>query len=206
MLNRDGVSKKTYGAPTQILANVELQESVGCIVPQSLVASADANGKKIAKAGTPVFVNLMSRQTPVSAPGNIAASATAAVSGTGITAAAVVAATFSTAVSGASGTYVFEYNGTSSKWYLGETEATLNTYGITPTGTPANGDKITVTFTAAATVSANAVLLHDVDVTAGAANGTALIFGFVNVNRLDASVVTAIGAATSFGGVTLLKG
>lgn len=206
MLNRDGISKKTYGAPTQILANVELQESVGCIVPQSLVASADANGKKIAKAGTPVFVNLMSRQTPASAPGNVAASATAAVSGTGITAAAVVAATFSTAVSDASGTYVFEYNGTSSKWYLGETEATLNTYGITPTGTPANGDKITVTFTAAATVSANAVLLHDVDVTAGAANGTALIFGFVNVNRLDASVVTAIGAATSFGGVTLLKG
>lgn len=126
MLNRDGISKKTYGAPTQILANVELQESVGCIVPQSLVASADANGKKIAKAGTPVFVNLMSRQTPVSAPGS--------------------------------------------------------------------------------NVSANAVLLHDVDVTAGAANGTALIFGFVNVNRLDASVVTAIGAATSFGGVTLLKG
>lgn len=206
MLNRDGISKKTYGAPTQILANVELQESVGCIVPQSLVASADVNGKKIAKAGTPIFVNLMPRQTPVSAPGNVAASATAAVSGTGITAAAVVAATFSTAVSGASGTYVFEYNGTSSKWYLGEAEATLNTYGITPTGTPANGDKITVTFTAAATVSANAVLLHDVDVTAGAANGTALIFGFVNVNRLDASVVTAIGAATSFGGVTLLKG
>lgn len=206
MLNRDGISKKTYGAPTQILANVELQESVGCIVPQSLVASADTNGKKIAKAGTPVFINLMSRQTPVSAPGDVAASATAAVSGTGITAAAVVAATFSTAVSGASGTYVFEYNGTSSKWYLGETEATLNTYGITPTGTPANGDKITVTFTAAATVSANAVLLHDVDVTAGNANGTALIFGFVNVNRLDASVVTAIGAATSFGGVTLLKG
>ena len=125
MLNRDGISKKTYGAPTQILANVELQESVGCIVPQSLVASADANGKKIAKAGTPVFVNLMSRQTPVSASGN---------------------------------------------------------------------------------VSANAVLLHDVDVTAGDANGTALIFGFVNVNRLDASVVTAIGDATSFGGVTLLKG
>lgn len=206
MLNRDGISKKTYGAPTQILANVELQESVGCIVPQSLVASADANGKKIAKAGTPIFVNLMSRQTPVSAPGNIAASATAAVSGTGVTAAAVVAATFSTAVSGASGTYVFEYDGTSTKWYLGETEATLNTYGITPTGSPADGDKITVTFTAAATVSANAVLLHDVDVTAGAANGTALIFGFVNVNRLDASVVTAIGAATSFGGVTLLKG
>lgn len=206
MLNRDGISKKTYGAPTQILANVELQESVGCIVPQSLVDSADANGKKIAKAGTPIFINLMSRQTPVSEPGDVAASATAAVSGTGITAAAVVAATFSTAVSGASGTYAFEYDGTSTKWYLGDTEATLNTYGITPTGTPADGDKITVTFTAAATVSANAVLLHDVDVTAGAANGTALIFGFVNVNRLDASVVTAIGAATSFGGVTLLKG
>lgn len=126
MLNRDGISKETYGAPTQILANVELQESVGCIVPQSLVASADANGKKIAKAGTPIHIDLSNLQTPAAA-------------------------------------------GSSSS-------------------------------------AANAVLLHDVDVTAGAANGTALIFGFVNVNRLDASVVTAIGAATSFGGVTLLKG
>ena len=31
MLNRDGISKTSFGAPKQILANVELQSSVGCI-------------------------------------------------------------------------------------------------------------------------------------------------------------------------------
>ena len=46
MLNKSGISKTTYGAPKQILANVELQASIGVIVPQSLVPNADANGKK----------------------------------------------------------------------------------------------------------------------------------------------------------------
>lgn len=122
MLNRDGISKKTYGAPTQILANVELQESVGCIVPQSLVASADANGKKIAKAGTPIHIDFTNLQTP---------------------AAAVVA------------------------------------------NSPMN-----------------AVLLHDVDVTAGNANGTALIFGIVNLNRVGTAVATAIASAQAVAGAT----
>ena len=47
MLNRSGVTTNTYGNPNQILANVDLQASVGCIVPQSLVPDADANGKKM---------------------------------------------------------------------------------------------------------------------------------------------------------------
>ena len=122
MLNRSGVSKTTFGAPTQILANVELQESVGCIVAQSVVSSADSNGKKIAKAGTPIKVDFKNLQTPATA-----------------------------------------------------------------------GD------------GANAVLLHDVDVTDANANGTALIFGFVNLNRVDASVVSAIGDADTIGGVTFIK-
>lgn len=45
----------------------------------------------------------------------------------------------------------------------------------------------------------NAVLLHDVDVTDGNANGTALIFGFVNLNRIDSGtqglITTAQGNA-----------
>ena len=42
--------------------------------------------------------------------------------------------------------------------------------------------------------SSNAVgiLLHDVDVTDGDANGSLLIWGFVNINRLDASVQSMI--------------
>lgn len=134
MFNRSGITTDTYGAPKQILANVELQASVGCIVPQAL--GVVVGGRKIAKAGTPINVNLESL--------NAAAKAPAA-------------------------------------------------------GTAAAGDDPAVP-----AVPMNAVLLHDVDVTAGNANGTALIFGFVNLNRLDASVVAAITAAKGYGTPTTL--
>ena len=113
MLNRDGIHKTTYAATKQILANVELQSSVGCIVPQAI--GVEVGNRKIAKAGTPIKVDLLDRQSVV-------------------------------------------------------TKAT-------------------------AEVAFNAVLLHDVDVTDGNANGTALIFGFVNVNRVDADVAAAITTA-----------
>ena len=127
MLNRSNISKETYAATKQILANVDLQSSVGCIVPQSLGVTVGA--KKIAKAGTPIKVDLMNLQTPA-----------------------------------------------------------VKADGTTPL---------------------NAVLLHDVDVTAGNANGTALIFGFVNVNRVDTDVATAIttaiGAAAASKQITFMK-
>lgn len=114
MLNRSGVSKDTLTAPKQILANVQLQSAVGCIVPTALGVAVGA--KKIAKAGTPIKIDLKNLQT-------------VAVKGDG-------------------------------------------------------------------TNAMNAVLLHDVDVTSGNANGTALVFGFVNLNRVDADVVTLITIAT----------
>lgn len=127
MLNRDGIRKTTLTAPKQILANVELQSSVGCIVPQSVGVAV--GNSKIAKAGTPVVVDLMNLQTPA-----------------------------------------------------------------------VKGD---------ATHAFNAVLLHDVDVSSGNANGTALVFGFVNVNRVDSDVATAItaalGAANHTNLVTFMK-
>ena len=120
MLNRDGIATTKYGAPKQILANVEHQVSVGCIVPQTLGATVGT--KKIAKAGTPIKIDLMNLQTPA---------------------------------------------------------------------TKADG-----------TTALNAVLLHDVDVTTGSANGTALIFGFVNVNRVDSDVATAITTAAAATGAS----
>ena len=113
MLNKNGINKTAFGSQKQILANVELQSSVGCIVPQTL--GATVGNKKIVKAGTPIKIDLMNRQV-------------AAVKADGTTA-------------------------------------------------------------------MNAVVLHDVDVTDGIANGTALIFGFVNVNRVDSDVATAITTA-----------
>lgn len=122
MLNRSGVSTTTLTAPKQILANVDLQSSVGCIVPQSLGVAV--GNKRIAKAGTPIQVDLTNLATP-------------AVKGDG-------------------------------------------------------------------TNAFNAVLLHDVDVTAGNANGTALIFGFVNLNRVESDVATAITTALGADGYTTL--
>lgn len=130
MFNRDKVTKYTYGAPVQILANVEFQYSVGCIVPQSIGVNVTSNGvtRKIAKAGTPININLNSINTAV------------------------------TAASGSGSSKV-----------------------------------------------ANAVLLHNVDVTEGAANGTALIWGFVNKNRVESDVLALINALSDSGAVTFLK-
>lgn len=122
MLNKSGVTSTTYTNPNQILANVDLQCSVGCIVPQALGATVGT--KKIAKAGTPIKVDLSNRAT---------------------------------AAAQADGTTAF-----------------------------------------------NAVLLHDVDVTAGNANGTALIFGFVNLSRLESDVQTAVTTALGATGHTAL--
>lgn len=120
MLNRSGITNTSMAATKQILANVDLQSSVGCIVPQTL--GVVVGSKKIAKAGTPIKIDLMNLQT-----------------------------------------------------------AAIQADGTTPL---------------------NAVLLHDVDVTAGNANGTALIFGFVNVNRVDSDVATAITTAVAADGVS----
>lgn len=136
MFNYDGVKTSDYLAPRQILANVEFQYSIGCMVPKSLGVDVTSNGvtRKIVKAGTPIVVDLSDIQTPAEAP----------------------------------------------------TEASGND--------PA--------------VEANAVLLHDVDVTDagnGTKNGTALLFGFVNYNRLDDDVKELVSCGVNvFGKVTIL--
>lgn len=124
MLNKSGITKETLGAPTQILANVEHQFSVGCVVAQDVGTAVGS--KKIAKAGTPIVIDYSSLSTA----------------------------------------------------------ATAVTEGST----------------------ANAVLLHDVDVTAGNANGTALIFGFVNISRLETDVQEKVTAgANTVANVSFLK-
>jgi hypothetical protein len=122
MLNKSGITKNSYMNVRQILFDVDKQTSVGCVVPQSLGVVVGTS--KIAKAGTPIKVDLNNLQADV------------------------VKANDSTAM--------------------------------------------------------NAVLLHDVDVTAGKANGTALIFGFVNVNRCDSDVQSLITTAAGATGVSPL--
>lgn len=133
MLNRSGIKSTTGAAPTQILADVDNQFSVGCIVPASMQATANDGTRKIVKAGTPLKIDLSNLQTLAAAP---------------------------------------------------------TTDPATASGTTAS--------------DMNAVLLHDVDVTDGNANGTALIFGFVNLNRVDTTTAAKLKAGT-FGLVTFLK-
>lgn len=133
MLNNDGIKTSSYGAPKQILMNVEFQLSVGCRVPKTMGTSVGA--RTIVKAGTPIFIDFSDLQEVAQAPA--------------------------------------EAEGTS------------------------------------AAVVANAVLLHDVDVTdaasGGSKNGTALIFGFVNVNRLDSDVQALVTPGTKIGDVQFIK-
>lgn len=124
MLNNTGIVKETGLAPVQILANVEMQAAVSVVVGNTGL-TADANGKKILKAGTPISGNLEARNT------------------------AFVKATTTKGSDGAADT--------------------SNAVGI---------------------------LLHDVDVTAGNNNGSCLIFGFVNLSRLDATTAALIDTAT----------
>lgn len=192
--------KKSVAVNTkQILFCTDPQVSVGIIVDDTGVNAGD-DGRKIVKAGTPMYGSLLDRATPFTVSGSDTdPTATATVVGTGVTAATVTAATFATAVNNVGGLYGFAYDGT--KWLIvagsPEEAVDLTDYGIAVTGTPATDDIISVTFTAGVDDKATGVLLHDVDVTDGDDNGTLLIFGFVNINRLDADVQTAITTAAS---------
>lgn len=84
---------------------------------------------------------------------------------------------------------------------------------IQKAGTPIAGDLTnrTTAFTVANTSdtsNAVGVLLHDVDVTDGAENATCLLFGFVDLNKLDtdvASKVTPQVKTALAGKVTFIK-
>ena len=85
---------------------------------------------------------------------------------------------------------------------------------IVKAGTPltgsleARGTAFTKASTTEGVSNAVGILLHDVDVTAGAENGTLLIFGFVDLNKVDtttAALITSEVKTALKGGVTFLK-
>lgn len=83
---------------------------------------------------------------------------------------------------------------------------------IVPAGTPLSGDLTTrnTAFVKAVdtTNPATGILLHDVDVTDGDANGTLLIWGFVDLTKVDATtaaLITATRKTELAGKVTFLK-
>lgn len=236
MLNRDGIQKTSYAAPKQILANVELQASVGCRVPTSLVPDADANGKKIAMAGTPIIVNFANLQADVSAPvgptlGVFTVQITTAfandekitIDGVDYTKKATESVEdkqFAGSTAAEQVTSLLKMV-TTEKYNVAAVAGATDKIGFTqkivdvndtdgPTvtktsSTGAIGDVAKVTTPDAGT-TANAVLLHDVDVTNGKANGTALYFGVVNINRLDADTqAKVVAGVNTIGAVTFVK-
>lgn len=66
---------------------------------------------------------------------------------------------------------------------------------IVRAGTPLKGTPGTTTPMVAATdTDVCGILLHDVDVTDGDNNGTVLLFGFINKNRIDATTAAKFTA------------
>ena len=129
MLNKSGIYKATYASPIQILADPNLQFSVGCMVPAT-AGTATSDGRKIAQAGLPITIDLDNLNEVCKVA-----------------------------------------------------DATTNI--------------------------ANAILLHDVDVTNGQNNGTALIFGFVDLSKVSSGTVskikTAFGASGATRNITFVK-
>lgn len=122
MLNRSGISTVTGVAPTQILGDVNHQESVGIIVGSEITGTKTVNGRKIVPAGVPLHVDFANLKTPA-----------------------------------------------------------VNAV--------------------ASTADANVILLHDVDITDGNANGTGLVMGIVNYNRLDSVAKALLTPGTSVSNV-----
>lgn len=234
MLNRDGISRTIYGAPVQILANVDLQASAGCIVPQSI--GVDVGSKKIAKAGTPIAVNFANLQADVAAAEGptagvftlqittaFAADEVLTIEGEDYTCAETEDAAnneFAGANAAAQVTSLLKMvktdkysvaavSGATDK--LGFTQKvadTTDTAGPTVSKTSSTGaiGSVTKVTDPSAGTTGNAVLLHDVDVTAGKANGTALYVGVVNVNRLDTDVAAKVAYGVNVvGGVSFIK-
>lgn len=116
MLNQTTVRTVSGTTRKTILVDENNSTALSCIVADTGV-EANADGRKIVKAGTPVAGSLTERQTP---------------------------------------------------------------FTVSKDGANAVG-----------------VILHDVDVTAGPANSQVVFFGFIDISKLEADVVTMIKAAES---------
>lgn len=193
-----GFVKTTATNVKQILFCTDPQVSVGIIVDDAGV-EADTEGKKIVKAGTPLGGSLTNRDVPFEKAR--AASVEVNESITTVDAGGITIYDldrFNEVVNGVSGTYTFQYEDADKTWWeypnsrfaLGKDHC-----GIAYIDGGEQGDKIGLDFTGK--ISPAGVLLHDVDVTAGDDNGTLLIFGFVDLAKVDESVVPELVAAQS---------
>lgn len=217
MLNNTGIKGPyNYDKPVQILENVEFQLSVGCIVPQALGTTVTSNGRtfKIAKAGTPIKINFGNLNAVAQVPSNDVYPFTSYDDDQGTTqlATGTVGILSQDEVANQS-TVVVLTNSVEGfvgkKYVIDMTEETLDAgtfYQLYEVDGTATGMYVKVGTKSSTGVAGNAVLLHNVDVTNGNNNGTALIWGFVNINRLEDDVAAKVAAGNNtVGQVTFLN-
>lgn len=232
------VVKNTYGAPQkQILVADETAVTFGAQIGNSGV-DADANGKKILKAGTPLYGNLLDRDTAfvkatttegtkavfsVQITTAFAADEVLTIDGVDYTCAAaedVETKKFAGANAAAQVTSLkkmvvaegYTTGGSSDTLTLTQKVVDTSDTGPTVSKTATTGafTKTKTTSAVDGSTNANAVLLHEVDVTAGDENGTIISVGHIDLLKLDddvkalipSSVVTALKAE----GIKFIRG
>lgn len=236
MLNKTGITTTSAVAPNQILMFTEPQVGVSIMVDNTGIDAGD-DGKKIIKAGTPVSGDLTNREsaftkatTTSGTKGTWTCEITTAfandekivINGVTYTKGATQSAT-DKVFSGSSATEQAtslvaivsdsRFTLTNSSGVITFTQKVADSAGSAPTVTKtattgAIGDVTDGTAAVDGTSNAVGVLLHDVDVTAGTANATLLLFGFVDLNKLDTATATSITGAVKTalkGSVTFMK-
>ena len=232
------VVKKSYGAPQkQILVADETAVTFGAQVGNTGI-DADANGRKILKAGTPLYGNLLDRDTAfVKATTTDGTKAVWSVQittafdtdevltieGVNYTCAAaedVEGKKFAGANAAAQVTSLKKMVATDDYTVGGSSDTLTVTQKIVDTtyeGPTVSKTATTGAFTKTKTTSAvdgstnaNAVILHDVDVTAGDENGTIISTGHIDLLKLDddvkAMIPSSVIASLKAEGIKFIRG
>ena len=232
------VVKKSYGAPQkQILVADETAVTFGAQVGNTGI-DADANGRKILKAGTPLYGNLLDRDTAfVKATTTDGTKAVWSVQittafdtdevltieGVNYTCAAaedVEGKKFAGANAAAQVTSLKKMVATDDYTVGGSSDTLTLTQKIVDTtdeGPTVSKTATTGAFTKTKTTSAvdgstnaNAVILHDVDVTAGDENGTIISTGHIDLLKLDddvkAMIPSSVIASLKAEGIKFIRG
>lgn len=163
MLNQTGIKNQSYGTRKTILVD-EMNSTAFSVVVSSAGVTADSKGRKIIKAGTPLSGSLTARN---------------------------VAFTVAS-VSGATYTKTTDESIQSGKTYYTRS-GSGEPYTYTPVEEPEVGS-ISSYYEKTVNGTSNAIGLahHDVDVTSGTANSGVIVFGFIDVSKLDSDVALMI--------------
>ena len=118
-------------------------------------------------------------------------------SGSGVSAATVVPSTFFGQIP-SSGTTVFTYSETDSSWMLDASTVTLNTYGIAVSGSPADGDTLTVT-AIAGTPNSTVTVVYVAPAQGTIVVATPAMFSATGFNQFDKDSMVLTNASFSGG-------